>query len=306
MIKKGTNVKSNPILKFIFLLSFSFSLNAQEFYTYRLFNNEFQAVFPATPTEQRTQNKEVQVYEYGDKNKKLVFTAQVGQSMLQYDLGKYKNEVKDYLDDILKKSMKPSMQTLISFSSEFNRKENIYTAILTSSYSIEGVKRLRSSKIIFHKKKYYKWTMMYPDSKDKYIFDKYQAQCKILSSVHEENQNLTKTTQKQGQKQYTAKIKDLPLNVTSSKGKEKLMGLSLTLVSQNQSIQNLVNNNKAEMIDIIIHQISCRNSEELLTPAGKMLLEEELISEFNAILKTKKQKNEIVEDIIFDKYLIFN
>jgi flagellar FliL protein len=303
-------VKSTPILKFIFLLSFSFALNAQEFYTYQLFNNEFQAVFPAKPVEltlpNKVQNINGKVYQYGDKVKGLNFISQSHPSPLQFTVGEYEESTKDFLDKTIINSLTSSGHTLISYSSKFDRKQEIYILIVKSSYYLEGIKRYVNTKHFLYKKRVYRWTVTHTDNKDKYIFDKYQAQCKILSSVHEENQNLTKTTQKQGQKQYTAKIKDLPLNVISSKGKVKLMGLSLTLVSQNPSIEKLANNNKAKMIDIIIHQISCRNSEDLLTPAGKMLLEEELISEFNTILKTKKSKNEIVEDIIFDKYLIFN
>lgn len=46
-------MKFNSIFKFILLLSISSGLYAQDFYTYKLFTNEFQAVFPGEPSMQQ-------------------------------------------------------------------------------------------------------------------------------------------------------------------------------------------------------------------------------------------------------------
>ena len=76
---------------------------------------------------------------------------------------------------------------------------------------------------------------------------------------------------------YTAIVKDLILNITNSKGREKLMKLSFTVKSTEPTIEAMVEDNKPEIIDTVIAQISARNSEELLTVGGKALLKEELI-----------------------------
>ncbi len=109
---------------------------------------------------------------------------------------------------------------------------------------------------------------------------------------------------------FNSEIKDLILNVTTSKGREKLMKLSFSIKSTEPTIDALVTANKPEIVDIVIHQISSRNSEELLTAAGKDLLKEELLSEVNTILNEAvaenpeiKEKN-MVKDIYFTTFVI--
>jgi flagellar basal body-associated protein FliL len=300
-------MKSTNILKFILLISFALGLEAQGFNTYKLFNNEFQAVFPDKPQElvptnmnpesylNKVQKFDMKIYQYGDNAKGLNFISQSSTSPLKLNIGEYNESTKGILDKSLIDALTSSGHTLISYSSTLNKKQNLYILIVKSSYYLEGVKRYVSTKHLLYKKRVYRWTVTHTNVKDKYIFDKYEAQCKILSSSQEINP-----------KQYTAKIKDLVLNVTTAKGKEKLMGLSLVLVSKNPSIQALVLKNKAEIIDSIIHNISARNKEELLHPEGRMLLREELISNFNTILQNKKHKDTVVENIIFENYVITN
>jgi flagellar FliL protein len=110
---------------------------------------------------------------------------------------------------------------------------------------------------------------------------------------------------------FVAEVKDLVLNVTTSKGREKLMKLSFAIKSTEPTIEVLITANKPQIIDVVIHQISSRNSEELLTAAGKDLLKEELLSEVNAILneavpedpEMKLEKN-MVKDIYFTTFVI--
>jgi flagellar FliL protein len=109
---------------------------------------------------------------------------------------------------------------------------------------------------------------------------------------------------------FSSEVKDLVLNVTTSKGREKLMKLSFAIKSTEPTIDALVIANKPEIIDVVIHQVSSRNSEELLTAAGKDLLKEELLSEVNVILNEAvaenpeiKEKN-MVKDIYFTTFVI--
>lgn len=108
---------------------------------------------------------------------------------------------------------------------------------------------------------------------------------------------------------FNSEVKDLILNVTTSKGREKLMKLSFSIKSTEPTVDVIVQANKAEIVDVVIHQVSSRNAEELLTAAGKDLLKEELLSEINTILNdattenAEVQKN-MVKDIFFTTFVI--
>jgi len=94
---------------------------------------------------------------------------------------------------------------------------------------------------------------------------------------------------------FKASIKDLVLNITNSKGREKLMKLSFSLKSTEPTIEALVEASKDEIIDAVIQQIAARSSEELLTVGGKDLLREELLNEINIIINEATSKNEDVK-----------
>lgn len=108
---------------------------------------------------------------------------------------------------------------------------------------------------------------------------------------------------------FKVDINDMVLNITNAKGREKLMKLSFSIKSTDEMIEQLVEDNKAEIIDVVISQISARNSEELLTVGGKELLKEELIQEINAVLNqaigenTDYQKDS-VKNIYFTAFVI--
>lgn len=91
---------------------------------------------------------------------------------------------------------------------------------------------------------------------------------------------------------FKAHINDLVLNITNSKGREKLMKLSFSIKSTAPEIEGIVEEYKAEIIDVVIAQISARSSEELLTVGGKALLKEELLEEINAVLNEVTADNE--------------
>ncbi|MGA1932965.1 flagellar basal body-associated FliL family protein [Arcobacter sp. YIC-464] len=108
---------------------------------------------------------------------------------------------------------------------------------------------------------------------------------------------------------FKAEINDLVLNITNSKGREKLMKLSFAIKSVEPSIAALVENYRAEIIDVVIRQISARSSEELLTVGGKALLKEELIEEINSVLNEVTSSNEDIKanhikQILFTTFVI--
>jgi len=102
---------------------------------------------------------------------------------------------------------------------------------------------------------------------------------------------------------YKAKIDSLVLNITDAKGRAKLMKLSFTIKSSEPTIEQIVEANKAEMIDAVIRQVSARTSEELLTVGGKAMLKEEMLDELNNILNDATKANEeIKKNMILDIY----
>ena len=108
---------------------------------------------------------------------------------------------------------------------------------------------------------------------------------------------------------FKANIDDLVLNITNAKGREKLMKLSFTIKSVEPTIAAVVEENRAEIIDVVIAQISARSSEELLTVGGKALLKEELLEEINAIINEMTANNEEIKannikKILFTTFVI--
>ena len=109
---------------------------------------------------------------------------------------------------------------------------------------------------------------------------------------------------------FKSKIDSLVLNITDAKGRAKLMKLSFTLKTIEPTIEAVLENNKAEIIDSVIRQVSARSSEELLTVGGKAMLKEEMIDEINNILNDSipegdedRIRNSVL-DIFFTSFVI--
>jgi flagellar FliL protein len=102
---------------------------------------------------------------------------------------------------------------------------------------------------------------------------------------------------------YKASINDMVLNVTNSKGREKLMKLSFTIKSSEPMIEQVVGENTEVIMDQVILLISARSTEELLTVGGKALLKEELREEINSTLNEITQSNEDLQKDMVNKIL---
>lgn len=108
---------------------------------------------------------------------------------------------------------------------------------------------------------------------------------------------------------FKADITDLVLNLTDSRGKEKLMKLSFSIKSTEPTIAAIVTEFKPEIVDVVISQISSRSSEELLTVGGKNLLKDELLQDINNVInEVTKSKPEVsknnVKQILFTTFVI--
>jgi len=117
-----------------------------------------------------------------------------------------------------------------------------------------------------------------------------------LNNTQPQGQEMMKAEADEDAKEFfKVPINDLVLNITNAKGREKLMKLSFSLKSTEESIEAIVENNKAEIIDVVIQQISARSSEELLTVGGKELLKEELIEEINIVINDATATDEDIK-----------
>lgn len=123
------------------------------------------------------------------------------------------------------------------------------------------------------------------------------------------SQEVVKEESNQKGDSYKAEINDLVLNLTDSRGREKLMKLSFSVKSTEPTITALVETYKAEIVDVVISQISARSSEELLTVGGKNLLKDELMQDINNVInevtasESKIARNNI-HTILFTTFVI--
>ena len=125
------------------------------------------------------------------------------------------------------------------------------------------------------------------------------------------NQNQAQTEQPAEAGSFKADMNDLILIISDLGGKEKLMKLSFSIESSEPTIATAVEAYKAEILDIVISQISSRSPEELLTVGGKNLLKDELVNEINGVLNNlssanidKKIAKDSVKTIIFTTLVI--
>lgn len=108
---------------------------------------------------------------------------------------------------------------------------------------------------------------------------------------------------------FKADLNDLVLNLTDSKGREKLMKLSFTIKSSEPTIAGIVEEYKAEIVDVVIAQISARSAEELLTVGGKNLLKDELLQDINNVINEVTASNSdikqnSIQKILFTSFVI--
>ncbi len=131
----------------------------------------------------------------------------------------------------------------------------------------------------------------------------------VFSPKDDKQTEVVQKEESNGKERFKANINDLVLNITNAKGREKLMKLSFTVKSSDPAIEAIVEEYKAEIVDVVIAQISARSSEELLTVGGKALLKDELIDEINRVLNDATATNSdiqrnSVKNILFTTFVI--
>ncbi|MEA3314512.1 MAG: flagellar basal body-associated FliL family protein [Campylobacterota bacterium] len=124
-----------------------------------------------------------------------------------------------------------------------------------------------------------------------------QEQAKEVSSSNEEKGEI-----------FLAKVDSLVLNITDAKGRAHLMKLSFTVKTNEATIEQIIETNKAEIIDAVIREVSARSSEELLTVGGKDMLKDDMLAEINNILNDATDPEAIerncVKDLYFTSFVI--
>lgn len=186
-----------------------------DFYIYKLFDNKFQAVFPNSPSIQeipkellnrnnilkslppeyvkeltqkqidKVLNDTIEIMRssqpliYADMVNKRSYTAQSMPSGLEHENYIWSG-IKNMLDKQIKDVVKTDNRTLINFSSTLDKDNDVYIAIHSNSYYLEGQKVYSSTKQIYYKDRSYKWSVSYVDKNDQNIFDEYQHNVKVL------------------------------------------------------------------------------------------------------------------------------
>ncbi|MBR9867121.1 MAG: hypothetical protein GYB18_08470 [Oceanospirillales bacterium] len=153
---------------------------AGDMFEYSLFNGVLKVALPHEPQKIDTGFYGIEMYVASDKSKGVVYTVRSRPTELEHEVGAYKYSLKETLDQLLTMSAKADNQTLVSFNSNFNRKDNMYFAEMTTWFVQDGMKRFRSKKHIIYKKKIYEWTVMYSNSSEKIeVFDDFKDYVKI-------------------------------------------------------------------------------------------------------------------------------
>jgi hypothetical protein len=167
-------------MKYLLLLFLSSSVFAQDFHTYKLFNNEFEAVFPAQPSVYDTGFKNNPKYIYNDKANGIMYTSTSIPTTLNNENYHSAYDSKEQLDDIFKEILTAANEKLISFSSTIDKKKSTYIAIYTSYYFEEDHVIYTSTKRFIYKSKHYSWKVMSADNSGKHIFDKYRKYSTVI------------------------------------------------------------------------------------------------------------------------------
>lgn len=123
------------------------------------------------------------------------------------------------------------------------------------------------------------------------------------SSIEQSSENIKVSNSSEAK--FKADVNDLVLNLTDTRGREKILKLSFSIRSTEPMIEDIVANHIAEITDVVITQVSSRSSEELLTVGGKNILKDELISELNGVMNyARKSGGNIVNNIFFTAFVI--
>lgn len=78
----------------------------------------------------------------------------------------------------------------------------------------------------------------------------------VFSPKDDKQTEVVQKEESSGKERFKAAVDDLVLNITNAKGREKLMKLSFTLKSSDPAIEAIVEEYKAEIVDVVIAQIS--------------------------------------------------
>lgn len=171
-------MKLRNVLKSLLLIFMSSGLSAQDFYSYKLFNNKFEAVFPSSPI--LTHEGEIKMYSYIEKKNNMVYTSRYlsYESIFKKDIIYYK---KEDIDNMILNPLKESGQQITSFNSVKNIKTKEYSYSLTKKFKIGNSIIFQSTRGFIYKTELYSWSVQSLNpSQNEIIFNTYKQYCKVI------------------------------------------------------------------------------------------------------------------------------
>jgi len=171
-------MKNNNFIKLTILLLLYSTLQGKELNIYNLFNNKFQAVFPSSPILLFNQ-KSVKIYYVFDKQNNLRYrAARISyKSIFKNDIIIYK---KSDIDNMILRPINALGQEIISFNSNRDIKNKIYSYELVKKFKVKNHTVYISAIGFIYKREQYTWSIRYFNKKDRYIFNKYKQYSKVM------------------------------------------------------------------------------------------------------------------------------
>ncbi len=183
----------------------------QQLYSYKLFNNQFQAVFPDEPQKKSVANvltkeefiskippeyqnqlsnkKLNEIYEnvmessyayiYLDTKNKISYVASSGLSNTSHENYQW-DGIKADIDKVIKDSASAEGMKIVKFDSKLFKKSDKYIAHYSYFHSVEGTVMYHDVKQIYFKDKMFRWSVGSPNPNNNQIFDTYQQYVDVL------------------------------------------------------------------------------------------------------------------------------
>lgn len=154
-------------------------LYSDNYYGYKLYDNNFQAVFPDEPV-LFLNTTNVQSYIYADRKNSLGFLSK------HIDYSVIKSNMFDFSQQSLEENLfylpaKQESHKIISIKSTKNSKNKTYTFYVLKQFQSDGITIYQYMKAILYNNHLYSCSLQYTNNKSKHIFESYQNECKLLN-----------------------------------------------------------------------------------------------------------------------------
>lgn len=154
-------------------------LYSENYYGYKLYDNNFQSIFPGKP-ELFLDTTNVKSYIYADRKNSLGFLSK------HIDYSAVKTNMIEFSQQSLEENLfylpaKQESQKIISLKSIKNSKTKTYTFYELKQFQSDGMTIYQYTKAILYSNHLYSCSLQYTNSKFKSIFESYQNECKLIN-----------------------------------------------------------------------------------------------------------------------------